>query len=333
MKKYLLFLGCACMALSAFADDSAVTQPPSSSKNYVGVQDLRPNKPSDEEQGGKPRIPGRPLSRSDFGDFVFSNTRPDIMSSSASDDSSPLMYPNAQKDKDVNLYLVDLFQWGIGPLGGKPRDPGRPLSSGDFGNYLWGKGPSIMSSSAGEESSPSINFLVHWSDFDLQKADLIQWGVDPLGGKPRDPGRPLSSGDFINFLKGNKNPGVRSNSDGEESSSVNCSGDEDHINLIKYEPKQFVVVVGDEEQGGKPRVPIVPGRPKSVTEFIYVCKGNGNENNSSVMTPSAGNNSGKVTIADVTTLIDQLLTGTQSEGKSIADVTKMIDQILAGNNE
>ena len=126
MKKYLL-LGCACMALSAFADDTDIT------KGYTDC-------------------------------FVLTNTA-----------SVTSRYWNGDNTTH----------------GGKPRLPEKPLSVGSGNVYPVRDGSSSFSSSVG------------WGTKDLVKVDLVELGKEPLGGKPRDPGRPLSIDDFLNNVRKN----------------------------------------------------------------------------------------------------------------------------------
>ncbi len=95
---------------------------------------------------------------------------------------------------------------------------------------------------------------------------------------------------------------------------VYCSsGDGSTLSIDKRFVKEFIENVTNGGRGRKEKGGIESWRPVT---------GNG-----SVIASSAGGDSDKLTIADVTDLIDQLLKG-EAKGKSIGDVTMMIDQIL-----
>lgn len=117
MKKYLLLLGCVCIVLSAFADDTALTKSRSSFftdsaflsiVTRIAISDPVTN-------GGKPRLPEKPRSTNP-GNVAVRNGSFSGNSLAKKDDP-----------REWTLEKVDLVGFHIDPLGGKPRDKGRPL--------------------------------------------------------------------------------------------------------------------------------------------------------------------------------------------------------------
>ena len=148
-------------------------------------------------------------------------------------------------------------------------------------------GPSIFANMVKQVGLNIVSGLVHIGD-----------EVDPNGGKPRTP-----KGIDGCTVRPGKNTGVAS-------SSGDGSGSSSSFNRV-FNPGDVCVT-----NGGKGRI------KKGGLDSWRPGTGNG-----PVIASPAGGNTDKMTIGDVTTLIDQLLKD-EANGKSIGDVTMMIDQIL-----
>ena len=175
MKKYLLLLGCACMALSSLADDTDINKIRThdfgsftiSATTTAVTRYTRDDNPI--THGGKPRLPERPVR----------DGNPDP----ACDGTTSYNYLPGH----VMLCVRGVQE----TLGGKPRFPVKPLSL-----------PGAVSLFSNDDGSTMSNMHVG-GERNFVKADLVEFGKEPLGGKPRDPGRPLSIDDFLNNVRNN----------------------------------------------------------------------------------------------------------------------------------
>lgn len=138
MKKYLLLLGCACMALSALADDTDINKARTTGDSVCKIASWKAASqfPVLVIDGGKPRFPVKPLSL------------PGTVSLFSKDDGSTMS--NMHVGGERNFVKADLVEFGKEPLGGKPRDPGRPLSIDDFLN-------NVRNNSSFSSSKPTID--------------------------------------------------------------------------------------------------------------------------------------------------------------------------------
>lgn len=181
MKKYLLLLGCACMALSALADDTDITKVRTvdmSSFTKCQTATVMTRYTSDDNpitHGGKPRLPEKPVREG--------NPACDGTTSYNVAGNNNYAFPALRFVIEVGIVVTN---------GGKPRLHEKPRSGGGSGIvYPVSDGSTSFSSSVG------------WGTKDLVKVDLVELGKEPLGGKPRDPGRPLSIDDFLNNVRKN----------------------------------------------------------------------------------------------------------------------------------
>jgi hypothetical protein len=182
MKKYLLLLGCACMALSALADDTDINKVRThdfgsftvSATSIVVTRYTRDDNPI--THGGKPRLPERPVR----------NGNPDP----ACDGTTSYNYLPGHVE--LVAQAMSSVKGVKETLGGKPRLPEKPLSTG----------PGTVSLFSKDDGSTMSNMHVG-GERNFVKADLVEFGKEPLGGKPRDPGRPLSIDDFLNNVRNN----------------------------------------------------------------------------------------------------------------------------------
>lgn len=184
MKKYLLLLGCVCMALSAFADDTDINKIRThdfgsftvSATSTVVTRYTRDDNPI--THGGKPRLPERPVR----------NGNPDP----ACDETTSYNLPG---HVELVAQAISCVVSGVKQTnGGKPRLPEKPR----------GDGTGIVYPLSDGSSSYYVNVVdAGERELFLKTADLVEFGKEPLGGKPRDPGRPLTIDDFWNNVRNN----------------------------------------------------------------------------------------------------------------------------------
>lgn len=130
MKKYLLIIACACLALSSFADDNAgVSKKEAATTSGLvsrKVYELDPN-------GGKPR---RPIMG--VGDLENLRIKAGTKESGSGGTGTYSKPSHADLVDNIKQAFAEL---GMDPLGGKPRvpvDPRKPTSSGGFANMVKG---------------------------------------------------------------------------------------------------------------------------------------------------------------------------------------------------
>jgi hypothetical protein len=170
------------MALSALADDTDINKVRThdlgsftvSATSTVVTRYTRDDNPI--THGGKPRLPERPVR----------NGNPDP----ACDETTSYNYLPGHVE--LVAQAMSSVKGVKETLGGKPRLPEKPLSTG----------PGAVSLFSNDDGSTMSNMHVG-GERNFVKAYLVEFGKEPLGGKPRDPGRPLSIDDFLNNVRNN----------------------------------------------------------------------------------------------------------------------------------
>lgn len=156
MKKYLLVLGCVCVAFALMADDHVVAGV-SASGAPAKTSNVNPSSKQFEEtpthKGGKPRQhvdPSKPRIVNNVTDHskpsLYDSGNVGCMSEETSVSFSTIHTPNWS---DLKQHLLDN---GSEPMGGKrrkPTDPSKPTGGG-FGNL-------VMGNLGGSVTSPSTN--------------------------------------------------------------------------------------------------------------------------------------------------------------------------------
>ena len=165
MKKYLLILGCVCLAFAALADNNVVAgvnpsnapgktcnlDASNSTKRYVDTPDHKGGRPHGQVNPSKPRI------FDDLTNIIKSGLHDSGDVACMSEESSVSFSAVHTAWGALKQHILDN---GLVPMGGKrrdPVDPSRPTSGSGFASLVMSTARGNVSVGSAKETSVSIN--------------------------------------------------------------------------------------------------------------------------------------------------------------------------------